>query len=260
MFDGTDNDKPGVDEQYQTAGNTSDLTVEADRRGAGDVMIAAGWSPSRVGMALLRLHSEWGSAAKPRKPTKAVVDACAETIRAEDAQDKANREKANGELARLQDLQAKEPNFDRAVEIMHLRRLYQSGALPLPEVKRGNLQERAHQRAAQWYASELRLLAQGLKSREVVWQQVGLWIAQKEIDPDIAAEALLYWLDPTCRTCDGHGLRKVQDQPALSARQCHKCSGTGHVPHPQGTGKLLAWMDDCVQKARQSLGKRLHNR
>jgi hypothetical protein len=55
------NDKPNVEELYSTAGNTSDLTVEADRRGAGDVMIAAGWSESRIGMALLRLHSEYDS-------------------------------------------------------------------------------------------------------------------------------------------------------------------------------------------------------
>jgi hypothetical protein len=62
MF-GTDGDSPpGIDERYQAASNTSDLRVEADHRGAGDVLIAAGWSQSRLGMALLRLHSEWTKA------------------------------------------------------------------------------------------------------------------------------------------------------------------------------------------------------
>lgn len=67
MFEG--NEKAGIEEIYQVAGNTSDLTVEADRKGAGDVMIAAGWSESRVGMALMRLHSEYdgGEASQRRK-------------------------------------------------------------------------------------------------------------------------------------------------------------------------------------------------
>jgi hypothetical protein len=163
--DGNENEKPGIQEQYETAGNTSDLTVEADRRGAGDVMIAGGWSSSRVGMALLRLHSEWNAVAKPRKPTKDMVDALTADIRAEDAREKGNREKANGELARLEALQEREPNFDRAVEIMELRNLYAKGTLPLPMVQRGNAQERAQLRAQQWYTSELRLLANSLKAR-----------------------------------------------------------------------------------------------
>lgn len=53
------NERPGIAEQYETATNTSNLKVEADRHGAGDVLIAAGWSPSRVGGALKRLQSEF---------------------------------------------------------------------------------------------------------------------------------------------------------------------------------------------------------
>lgn len=60
MFD--TQDRPGIDESYQVAGNASDLTVEADRRGAADVLIAAGWSPTRIGGALMRLQSEYDSA------------------------------------------------------------------------------------------------------------------------------------------------------------------------------------------------------
>jgi hypothetical protein len=174
--DGNENEKPGIQEQYETAGNTSDLTVEADRRGAGDVMVGAGfvthvegapaWSATRTGMALLRLHSEWNAVAKPRKPTKEMVDAFTADIRAEDAREKGNREKANGELARLEALQDLDANFDRAVEIMEIRKLYAKGALPLPIVQRGNAQERAQLRAQQWYTSELRLLANSLKSRQ----------------------------------------------------------------------------------------------
>ena len=69
-------DKPTIDETYSRAGNTSNLTVEADRRGAGDVLIAAGMvglSPSKsLGMALMRLHSEYDSAARLRDGATAI--------------------------------------------------------------------------------------------------------------------------------------------------------------------------------------------
>lgn len=222
MFDGNDNQRPGIEEQYQTAGNTSDLTVEADRRGAGDIMIAAGWSQSRVGMALLRLHSEWHALAKPRRADRQALESVTARIKGDDEQARATAARKGEKY--------QPPKASPAM--------------------------RAQEEADRWFASELRLLANGLKSRPVVWEQVGQWIAVKGIAPQIAAEALLHWLSPNCPHCV-NGLRKVPDQPALSARQCHKCHGTGHTPHPHGSAKLLSWMDDCVQKARQSLKRRL---
>ena len=59
-------DRRTTEEAYTSATNTSDLRVEADRRGDADVLLAAGWSQSRVGAALLRLHSEYDGAEKPR--------------------------------------------------------------------------------------------------------------------------------------------------------------------------------------------------
>jgi hypothetical protein len=56
-----------VDERYETASNTSDLTLQLDPDlpgGAADVLIAAAWSEVRVGGALLRLHSQWESTEK----------------------------------------------------------------------------------------------------------------------------------------------------------------------------------------------------
>ena len=62
-------DKPSVDETYSRAGNTSNLTVEADRRGDADVLIAAGMvgASKSLGMALLRLHSEYDGASRLRE-------------------------------------------------------------------------------------------------------------------------------------------------------------------------------------------------
>ena len=59
-----------VAEAYSSAGNTSDLTVKAERRSDADVLIASGMTPGLLGAALLRLHSEWDGTAKPRKLTE----------------------------------------------------------------------------------------------------------------------------------------------------------------------------------------------
>lgn len=64
-------DTPSVDERYITATNTSNLKVLSDRRGAADVLIAAGWSASRLGAALMRLHSEFDGAARASSETDA---------------------------------------------------------------------------------------------------------------------------------------------------------------------------------------------
>lgn len=47
-----------TEQRYLTASQTSNLRVVADVVGAGDVMIASGLSPSRIGHALMRLHSK----------------------------------------------------------------------------------------------------------------------------------------------------------------------------------------------------------
>lgn len=53
-----------VDEAYSSAGNTSDMRVLAERRGDADILIAAGLSPSRFGLLLLRLHSEFDATSR----------------------------------------------------------------------------------------------------------------------------------------------------------------------------------------------------
>jgi hypothetical protein len=157
--DGNENEKPGIQEQYETAGNTSDLTVEADRRGAGDVIVGAGfvthvegapaWSATRTGMALLRLHSEWNAVAKPRRADKQALDAFAARIKGDDERARATAEGKGEKYA--------QPKSSAA--------------------------ERAATEAQRWYANELRLMANSLKSRAVVWEQIGQWIAIKGIRP-----------------------------------------------------------------------------
>lgn len=72
--DTRDDQKPTVEERYTGATHASNLKVEAERSGAADLLIAMGWSPTRLGAALLRLHSEWDACEKPRRPTREAVD------------------------------------------------------------------------------------------------------------------------------------------------------------------------------------------
>ena len=52
-----------TEERYISATNTSNLRVEAERIGPGDILICAGWSASTLGLALMRLHTKPDTAA-----------------------------------------------------------------------------------------------------------------------------------------------------------------------------------------------------
>ena len=52
-----------TEERYLSATNTSNLRVEAERIGHGDILICAGWSASTIGLALMRLHTKPDTAA-----------------------------------------------------------------------------------------------------------------------------------------------------------------------------------------------------
>lgn len=91
-----------VEERYTTAATTSNLTVKAEKGGAGDVLIAAGFSRHLIGTALIRLHGEWDRAEKPRPLTRNALDALARTIAKEqgaDAPTDAHRKAAKAQAA-----------------------------------------------------------------------------------------------------------------------------------------------------------------
>lgn len=69
----TENQRPGLDEQYIMATNASDLTVDADRTGAADHLIAAGLVGNRMGSILMHLVGEWAAADKPPKVSDAEI-------------------------------------------------------------------------------------------------------------------------------------------------------------------------------------------
>lgn len=219
-----DTDRPGIDEQYISATNATDLRVEADRRGAADFLIAAGWSKKELAGALDHLKAEWDSAAKPRRPIPRLVQALESYIRQE----------------------------DRAAEA-EAKRLGMAWTPP------GPLADRARERADAWYANELRMFAQSMKSRAAVWAYLAPWLAWKGIAEEVGAAALLHWLDPNCPHCEGHGRRKVPHSPARLAI-CNKCHGSGKRAAPPGSAKVLDFMGERVERAGHHMRRRLHHR
>jgi hypothetical protein len=117
--------------------------------------------------------------------------------------------------------------------------------------------QKAVAEAARWYSNELRLLAISLKSRPTVWAQLLPWSQAKGIPQEQVAQALFHFLDPVCGHCGGHGHYKAKDAPALSAKQCRACNGTGTKAIPDGGGRVLSYISHCTSQARQSISKRL---
>lgn len=73
-------DAPNTEERYSTATHSSNLRVQAERSSPADLIIAAGMSPSRLGAALLRLHSEFDSAEQPKRMQREAIEVLAQTL------------------------------------------------------------------------------------------------------------------------------------------------------------------------------------
>jgi hypothetical protein len=221
-------ERPGVEENYLVASSSSNLRVEADRRGDGDMVIVAGWTTSRIGMALLRLHSEWDRAEKPRKPLPPLVALVAAT------------------MPRVQPT-----HFVISAKAMdkHWRK------------EPARRMELAQQQAQRWYMSEMVRLVGSLSSLASVRHQLteaGLrWGLEHAVE--VVPATIAYWLDQTCPHCHGLKFTQVPGAPALSAKACKHCGGTGvaPVPHGQAGRRLANYMDDCVSRAQSALKERL---
>jgi hypothetical protein len=53
-----------LEERYERAANSTDLRARAGREGDIEAIVAVAWNRSRVGAALMRLHSDWDGIAK----------------------------------------------------------------------------------------------------------------------------------------------------------------------------------------------------
>ena len=216
MATGTlDNPPPSLEERYGPATSSSNLRLDENRRGAVNLIIAAGVAsrPDKDGVvkasralggALTRLLSEWHQVAKPqRMPVMSFKD-WMESLPRVNAGDRMVRD-VEGARQHRRD------------------------------------QQKASDRA---YHQELVLLAQKLPSRVLV-REILFAVAVKwgcEEPEQTVAAAIAYWLASKCGTCNGTGEVQAGDK----VRTCNDCKGGTEAPVPGADAgrALLAFMDD----------------
>ncbi|MES1979566.1 MAG: hypothetical protein V4451_16105 [Pseudomonadota bacterium] len=208
-----------MEERYGSATVSSNLRLDENRRGAVNLLIAAGVASrpdkdgftkaSRVlGGALERLLSEWNQVAKPRRiPIMSIKD------------------------------------WLEALPLVQV-----GERLGSPVMSRDKAGARAKRNAQQKasdaaYHAELVLLAQKLPSRVLV-REILFALAVKwncEAPDELVAGAIAYWLASKCQTCSGTGEVQAGDK----VRTCGDCRGGTEAPVPGADAgrALLNFMD-----------------
>ena len=220
-------EKPGVAEQYAMATNAKNLRVEAEKRGNADILIAAGWSASRVGSALIRLHSEWDGCEHQKMMSKLDINALAKSL--PKIQSGVVKNPATGLL---------EPNMVCDITT-------------------------ARATAADWHVRETKIMLGKLKSLPAVRYQVELQAEKLDIDnpQNMAALVLRWWLDRRCTACFGTRFELVPGTNRHCAKLCRMCGGTSerHIPGGEDGKRLVVWLEMCIWRARQDIKTRLQN-
>jgi hypothetical protein len=165
-----------TEERYTSATHASNLRCESDKPGQIDPIIAAGMSPSRMGAALLRLHSEYDGASKPP-----------------------------GQAAQ----------------------------------------------------TDVTMMMVSIKSLPGVREQLAMVADRMGISREVSNAVLLWWLDHKCHACGGTALELVNG--GKTGRACKKCRGTGDalLPGDDDGRRVEAYIKQCLDSARGSIGKRL---
>lgn len=213
-------DRRTIEESYTSATSSSDLRCET-RDGAPrsdtDLLIAAGWSPSRIGAALLRLHTEWDGAEHLRPAAGA--------------------------------------DFSRAAQ-------QRPADTQKPPQTPAAARAQAEKLAAEHNHQQAKLLMSHLKTMPVVREQLTLQLLKWKVEDaeQVAGALLRWWLAPNCYACQGRKFEMAAGAARLSNKACKPCAATGklRIPHGEVGRRLANWMDESVQIARNSIGKRLH--
>jgi hypothetical protein len=217
-----DETKPDVGERYTSATHTSTMKMETERSMPIDVLTAAGWSQSRIGADLLRLHSEFDAVEKAIRPTPGSVAALIGTYQSEIKDLKADRDK--------------------------LGRLTQAGARAYAHAW--------YRHEAGMLLGRLKTLPAVRKVLANQCEKEWSWEGPR----DKSAAVLIWWLNQTCLACNGTKYEIVLGTNRQSGKLCRSCQGSGLMPVPYGQegARLANWMDQCVQLARTQISKALH--
>lgn len=213
---------PSLEERYGAAAGSSNLRLDENRRGAVNLLIAAGVAArgdqkgSRVlGGAVQRLLTEWEQVAKPQRMQVMSLKGWIEAL----------------PLIQVGERQDKD---GKTVPIMG-------------RDKDGARKKRDEQQKLSdfVYGKELMLLAQKLPSRFLVREILFAMAIQWGCDePEaVVAGAIAHWLASKCQNCHGTGSVQVGDK----VRTCDKCHGSTQARVPGGDAghRMVDYMDLC---------------
>jgi hypothetical protein len=216
-----------IDEAYSSAVNATTIRLtptDLGTIGSAEVLLAAGTargSTTSIGAALLRLHSEYDSAEKPRMAPASMF--------APRIQSKHLRNDSPAAL----DGQIRQYVAHTACQAAqayneHETRLLLGKLKALPCVRR-----------------HLTL-------------EVAAW--KVEHPQEVGTSVLCWWLNQTCPVCNGTRWQ-THPGGKQGAKACKACGGTGKAKLPYGeVGRRLAsFIEDCVDGARQQIRVKLRN-
>lgn len=250
MLDGNTEDRPTIRESYASAISTGNTRLQPHRTTQADLIAAAGMNPNRMGMALMRLSSEWNSGAVP-KPTNAPdVKELARQI---------------AEHRFREWVQSQPPMTRERIEELHAQNAIHSEDMRLAHEEARVLAARS----VDWNLEENKLRFQRLKTLGTVRAGLAYWVHEKgwEGGEHLVAAVLRHYLSPNCPACNGSGLQMVPGTLGREAKKrCRKCEnnevrGKRNVPHGGRGKRLLDHMQTCVTTAARDLRQgayRLH--
>jgi hypothetical protein len=271
-------DKPQLDEIYEIACNTSSLKLSEHTRGAADILIASGWSPSRLGSALLRLHSAYDAAEKPERKHALPIKEWKKILHKEDAARRAHAEQhtryEQWYRKEMEVLLSRLAAFPTVRDQLTLKAMLKGMGVSRDPITRSELSEarrndadmlarmrktvadapdEAQRKDAQGALDYFARLAEARRNEE----------RREEYDRACAKAiaTIRYWLSQHCSACAGTKWQLIPGTLRQSDKPCMVCLGGGYVTLPRGSDEreLACYLDSCLAAARQSLRRNLSN-
>lgn len=274
-----DREPQTADERYEIATNTGDLTLRVAELpdGSPDVLMAAAWSERRMGAVLLRLAAQWAAEKPQRQEPRSIKSRMGEGMTRDEAtadfeEERAALAKSYGQqirwlVGRLHELAAvREQLAIQAVRWGMGRPQDPAEYQALLAQRRADAAMLRQLLAAADKGGEeaIARLEKGLQ--EVRARREADELAQRERVRPLAAAVVRFWLDQTCRVCQGRMYRLIGGTPMLSSQVCPRppggCGGTGKAPIPYGEDgrRLASYLDQCQFRAKQGIRDKLRGR
>lgn len=122
----------------------------------------------------------------------------------------------------------------------------------------------ANKQAHEFNLNQMGLFLERLKALSDVRGQVVLQLVKWSVEDAEAkaVEIIRWWLHQCCPVCNGTKFQVVEGTGRHNGKACRECHGTGkrEAPHGQVGRRAATWMDQCVERNRASIGRRVFDR